>query len=206
MSATLEVLNVWAQAAQWMTYFVAGLPAPQPRVSYDRRSGRKFKPTPGPKAPPGVNKVAAWRSRIAWATRLAIAAQDWTPVPEGIPIEVSLDFFDFPPKGISGRQYAIIASPVETTDETFWLLKPSLPDRDNLDKAVLDCLKGLGDVFNDDGQASVGRLVKWYSVDYSGVLIHIATGQSISDIQRPTLTGVPFFDFDDGPGLARERV
>lgn len=37
----------------------------------------------------------------------------------------------------------------------------SKPDRDNLDKAVLDALKGL--MWTDDCQASVGLIEKWYA-------------------------------------------
>jgi len=206
MTATLEVLRVWSQADQWMTFFVAGLPAPQPRVEYNRHTGRKFVPTPGPKTPARWNKLFAWRSRIAWATKLAVLEQKWTTVPAGVPVEISLDFYHFPPKtGISGPQYAAIAAPSRLADEVFWILKPTLPDRDNLDKAVLDTMKGLGEsnLWEDDGQASLGRLVKWYSVDFSGVLIHVATGKALSEIERPTLDGVPLYDFDDGPALAR---
>ena len=49
-----------------------------------------------------------------------------------------------------------------------WKTKPmpryrhtTKPDRDNLDKAVLDCLKGT--VFVDDAQVCEGRIEKWHA-------------------------------------------
>lgn len=205
MTAPLKVLEVWAQKRQALTFFVAGVPAPQPRPRFDGRTGRTYKPTPGGrKTPPGWNKLYSWKKRVLWATELVLAGYEWDPVPAGVPVEVSLDFYYFPPQDMAGSHYAAIASPVEGLGQTFWLLKPSLPDRDNLEKPVLDTISALGEakVWKDDGQAALGRLVKWYSIDFQGVLIHLATGAMISDIERPNLREVPILDFDDGPGLA----
>ncbi len=50
------------------------------------------------------------------------------------------------------------------------IVKATVPDRDNLDKAVLDALKGIA--WTDDGQVADGRLRKFYAA--SGEQPHVA--------------------------------
>uniref|UniRef100_A0A6M3JBR1 Putative endodeoxyribonuclease n=1 Tax=viral metagenome TaxID=1070528 RepID=A0A6M3JBR1_9ZZZZ len=213
MSATLQTLQVWAEREQALTFFVVGVPRPQKRARAGLGAGghaRVYNERPGPKASNSTNLLFGWKSRVTWATKLAIAA-GWAPVPDGVPVEVSLDFYFLPKRGaMSLTQWDKVVKC--STDrgcnpQTFWRLHADTPDRDNLDKAVLDTITAIGaaGVWHDDRQAALGRVVKWWSNNYAGALIHLATGKSISEIERPNPESVPILDFDDGPGLARFR-
>lgn len=212
MSATLQTLRVWAEREQALTFFVVGDPRPQSRGRVAMRGGRPgiYHERPGPKSSASVNALHSWKTRVSWATKLALAGGTWAPVPEGVPVECSIDFYFLPARGsVSLTQWSKVDEPLSELDEglgissTFWQLKATKPDRDNLDKAVLDTITGLGEagIWNDDGQVALGRIVKWHSNTYGGALIHLAAGASISPLERPNPESVPMLDFDDGPGL-----
>lgn len=66
------------------------------------------------------------------------------------------------------------------------------PDRDNLDKAVLDCLTSLG-MWGDDAQVIGGEVWKWYAAkgERPGAIVRVMRWQESSPAARTTATARP---------------
>lgn len=94
------------------------------------------------------------------------ARSGWERVPEGVPVSVSADFLFRRPKSHTEAQRA------------FERFKASRPDKDNLEKAVLDAL-GRINVYADDGQVVDGRVRKLWSDDWQGAVITVASGEHL---------------------------
>lgn len=136
-------------------FFVPGLPVAQPRQRIRVRSGkgRVFAQNYTPSDSP-VNAFKA-------AVKL-LAGSSWSGSPIDGPVRLDLDFV-FP------RPRAMI-----------WKSKPmprlrhsKKPDRDNLEKSVMDALKGL--VWIDDAQVCDGEVRKFIASgdEKAGVLVKI---------------------------------
>jgi crossover junction endodeoxyribonuclease RusA len=130
---------------QWKI-FVAGLPIAQPRTRATAISGHARLYTPN-------NGIRAWKQSIQIAAR-----QVWHGEPMTGPMRVDCRFI-FP-----------------RVDSQIWKRKPmpaiwhcKKPDRDNLDKAVLDALTGI--FWIDDCHVCDGRIEK-----------HIASGDDVSGV------------------------
>jgi Holliday junction resolvase RusA-like endonuclease len=122
-------------------FTVTGTPKAQPRA---RAFARKFG---------NVYSARIYDSGTAegWKGDIALAARPLTP-PEPLagPIRVDVDFLFPRPKCLSRNK-----------DPEGEIRHTSKPDRDNLDKALLDCLKTLG-FFGDDAQVCEGEVRKFY--------------------------------------------
>lgn len=86
-----------------------------------------------------------------WKSAVAAAAHAHLPVePLEGPLRIDIDFHLPRPKRLCRRR-----------DPEGPIPHDAKPDRDNLDKAVLDALKTIG-MFRDDAQVCDGRLRKFY--------------------------------------------
>ena len=86
-----------------------------------------------------------------WKALVALAARDKRPEsPISGPVAVDLVFFFARPKRLCRKK-----------DPTGAIEHTAKPDRDNLDKAVLDVLTNLG-FWRNDSQVWSGRIQKWY--------------------------------------------
>lgn len=84
--------------------------------------------------------------------RVAAACSRWAgEIAAGDPVEVAIDYIYPRPRRLRRR-----------ADPMARLPKPTRPDRDNLDKLVLDGLQ-LGGLLHDDGQVWSGVSRKWYA-------------------------------------------
>lgn len=126
---------------QPISIFINGEPKPQlrPRAFVLHGHARVYNP----------KTAEGWKSQIADALRNHVPAQPITG-----PVCLDLTFYFPRPKGHYG------------TGKNELRLKPNAPrmhtqkpDRDNLDKPFLDCLKTLG-VFGDDAQVCDGSIKK----------------------------------------------
>lgn len=126
-----------------LTFFVTGDPKGQPRARACRRGAFSGVYDPG--------TADAWK----WAVR-AVAQDAWDKAKFTGPLCLNLTFYFRRPKGHfrSNGQLKDTAPSFHT----------SKPDRDNLDKAVMDALTTLG-VWDDDCQVVEGRIRKLYSSD-----------------------------------------
>lgn len=87
-----------------------------------------------------------------WKSQIAVAIREHLPTtPYDEPLRVDLDFYFKRPKRLLRRQDP--DGPIPFT---------SKPDRDNLDKAVLDALTQCG-FWADDALACGGEVWKWYA-------------------------------------------
>lgn len=146
-----------------ITFFVPGVPKAQPRPrAFARKFGSKFSA-----------RVYDPGTAEGWKSAIAVAAKPFLPTePLAGPLRVDVTFIFPRPK-----------SHFRSTGE----LKQTAPDwhtsrgdRDNLDKAVLDCLTQLG-MWKDDGQVCSGTIRKHYALSrftLSGASVTIsAAGQ-----------------------------
>jgi Holliday junction resolvase RusA-like endonuclease len=93
-----------------------------------------------------------------WKSLIAAAAKPHTPpTPILGPVSVDLTFFFPRPKShfLAGKNAAFLRD-----DAPKW--HTAKPDRDNLEKAVLDALTQLGGFWRDDSQVCDGRVMKHY--------------------------------------------
>lgn len=131
-----------------ITFTVTGLPKPQPRPrAFARKMGDKF-----------VARVFESGSAESWKSLVALAAKPHTPAePITGPVLVNLTLI-FP------RPNAHFKSnkPAKglRDDAPYWHI--NRPDRDNSDKAILDCLTQLGGFWRDDCQVCAGEIRKIY--------------------------------------------
>ena len=133
---------------------VSGVPKGQPRARAFYKPGL------------GV-RVYDPGSAEGWKGQIALAARPVLPVtPLDGPIRVDIDFRFPRPKGHYGAgKNAAVLKPGAPSWHT------AKPDRDNAEKAVLDCLTQLG-AWRDDAQACCGEVTKRYG-DTAGATIKI---------------------------------
>lgn len=130
-------------------FFAPGKPAGEPRargVNRGRHAGVYKKDTP---------------ASAAWREMLCIAAEPKRPTVEiERPVIVDISFWMPRPKGLPSRLRGVITPAQWRTGDAF--PHPSKPDRDNLDKLVLDTLTQLG-FWADDALVFSGTIMKWYA-------------------------------------------
>lgn len=144
-----------------ITFEVIGDPKPQPRARSFILRGRGGKPIMGKNGQP-ILRVHEAGTAEAWKQAVALAAKEFVPMPplQG-PLRVDVEFrFARPKAHFNSRG---ILNPNAPTWHT-----AHRGDRDNLDKAVLDCLTAIG-MWEDDSQACDGRITKRYA-GWSGLL------------------------------------
>ena len=122
------------------SFFAPGLPIGQPRVRACRRGRHVGVYDPG--------TAAYWKGVIIAAARAAYSAPPLTG-----PVQVDV-LFRFP-----RPQAHIHAGKLKAWAPTYHTAKP---DRDNLDKAVLDAIVAAG-ILSDDAIVAAGTLVKQYA-------------------------------------------
>ena len=131
-------------------FFVSGEPKAQPRVRVPK-SGHAYTP----------DTAKGFKERVHWESK------KHCPQPVGdssIPIRVDITFYLKRPKRLCRKKDP--QGPIFATKK---------PDRDNLDKSVLDALTGAG-VLLDDAQVVSGTLEKYYHAigEGPGALIRIS--------------------------------
>ena len=157
---------------------VDGNPKAQPRVRSFIRGGHASVYTPG--------QADDWKALITLAARPFVP-----PTPLTGPVRVDCRFYFARPKGhYRTGKHANQLKPGAPIDHT------SKPDRDNLDKAVLDVLKDIG-FFRDDAQVCEGEIAKAYG-DRPGVLI-VVTALAVA------VTAADAIAADAQAGRRRER-
>lgn len=119
---------------QW-NFFVPGSPVAQPRIRATVTGGNARMYTPD-------NGVVRWKRSIKF-----IARQNWHGLAMPDAFRVDLEFIFARPKAMTWK-----TKPMPSINH----LKK--PDRDNLDKAVLDALTGI--FWQDDCQVCDGRIQK----------------------------------------------
>lgn len=120
-----------------IVFRVDGVPKAQPRARA-RRSGKH-----AAVYDPGT--AEGWKALVA-----AAAMPHRPPVPWDGPIQVDIDFFMPRPKAL-----------MRSKDSEGLIPCWKRPDRDNLDKAILDILTQIG-MWRDDCQVCGGYIRKWY--------------------------------------------
>lgn len=141
-------------------FTVYGDPKGQPRPKAFARGGRAAVYDPG--------TAEGWKSLIAVACRKYI---DNDTAPLGGPLQLDIDYYFKRPK-------AHFRSNGDIKDAApFWFTKK--PDRDNLDKAVMDALTQLG-IWEDDKQVVAGASTKQYTNGKAHADIRIT---QLSDIE-----------------------
>ena len=133
-------------------FFVPGVPTaqPRPRVAIIGGFARAYVPSTHP--------VHSWRERAALAAR-EIRPETW-PIRKPHPVRISIEFRALRPASLAKSRVA-------------WTTKP---DRDNMEKALLDALEGI--VMESDSQVVGGEVTKVYHrepgalvrVEWEGVL------------------------------------
>ena len=128
-------------AAEPIRFFVPGEPKAQPRPrAFARKMGEKF-----------VARVYDAGTAEGWKSAVAVAAKPYLPaVPLSGPLRIDIAFLFPRPQRL-----------MKKSSPACRIAHVSKPDRDNLDKAVLDALKVLR-MFEDDSQVCCGEVSKWY--------------------------------------------
>ena len=139
-----------------LQFFAAGIPKAQPRAKARAFGG--FAQVYNPKTANEWKLSIRMAARAAWQTT-AIAAQ-WLG-----PLRVDLTFYFPRPKSHYRSN-----GELKPTAPRWHIVKP---DRDNLDKAVLDALTNLG-IWQDDKQVCCGMIKKLYGTSLCGVEVTIA--------------------------------
>jgi len=102
----------------------------------------------------------------AWKSDIAIAARNHLPTsPLEGPVRLDITFVFQRPKRLMRKK-----------DPEGFVLHTAKPDRDNLDKAVMDALKNIG-MFRDDSLVCSGLIEKFYAKKHgaTGALIQVFT-------------------------------
>lgn len=107
--------------------------------------------------------IKAWRQRVMGAVTLAMYEYHWRTVTADTPVLVDVD-------------WVIKIKDIPDT------LQPHIrkPDRDNLDKAILDPMTRCG-AWHDDCQVIAGAIDKWMHPRWSGARIYCLSGQVAID-------------------------
>lgn len=136
-----------------ITFFVRGTPKAQPRIKAGRRGN--------------FTRVYTPDTADDWEGLVAIEAKKHLPsTPLEGPLCVTIEFF-FPRPKAHFRSNGELKA-----DSPFW--HTSKPDRDNLDKCILDTLTTLG-MWKDDCQVCSGPITKVYAtISAPGAAITIA--------------------------------
>jgi Holliday junction resolvase RusA-like endonuclease len=135
----------------WMTwlpvaeFFVTGEPKAQPRVRVTK-TGHAY--TPG--------SAKGFKERVHWEARANIDVIEWDEPEQGDCLRVDIDFFLKRPKRLCRK-----------ADPDGPVYAPKKPDKDNLEKAVLDALVG-ANVLWDDAQVVSGTVQKFYHAKDKG--------------------------------------
>jgi Holliday junction resolvase RusA-like endonuclease len=131
-----------------ISFHVYGIPKAQPRPrAFTRKMGNKY-----------VARVFEAGTAEEWKSLIAAAAKPHTPpTPILGPVRVDLTFYFPRPKShfLTGKNALTLRY-----DAPLW--HTVKPDRDNLEKAVLDALTQLGGFWRDDSQVCDGRVIKLY--------------------------------------------
>ena len=129
-------------------FFAPGIPKGQPRARAFVRKGHAAVYDPG--------------TAEGWKGSIALAARDYLPAsPYDCPIVCNLVFIFPRPARLMTKK-----SPDGRIPYT------AKPDRDNSDKAVLDCLTGIG-MWRDDALVYDGRITKFYAAKGERTGAHI---------------------------------
>lgn len=141
-----------------ITFRVYGEPKGQPRPrAFARKMGNKH-----------VARVYDAGTAEGWKGCIALAARPHVPVtPMHGPIRVDAHFIFPRPKS----HYRTGKRANELRPDAP-LLHTSKPDRDNLDKALCDCLTQAG-MWRDDSQVCAGEIIKTYG-DKPGAVIRVS--------------------------------
>lgn len=134
---------------------VPGTPVAQPRTKAALVRGFVRVYTPG--------KANSWKDTIAHFAQATVAEKGWQKPDRSIGLCVDIDFHFPRPSGSGYRKSSL------------W--KFTKPDRDNLDKAVLDGLTWSG-IIHDDAQVVDGRIRKLIDDDWHGAVIRISPAES----------------------------
>lgn len=139
-------------------FVVRGVPVGQPRArgrAMKRFSSRQqrmvdvahiYNPTKASaKDGGGLLPITVWKKRLTLAANPHMPRDPWTG-------PVRLDLCAFFPRPQYLMKPSSPAGPIRYAAK---------PDRDNMDKAVLDTLKNAG-LFRDDAQVCAGEIEKWY--------------------------------------------
>lgn len=139
-----------------VTIRIDGNPVAQPRPRAFARSMGKGK---------AIARVYNPDTADGWKKAIWVQATRVRPTtPYDGPVRVDAEFYFARPQRLEARKYP--ARP---------MLHTAKPDRDNLDKALLDALTEAG-IFNDDAQVCAGGLAKFY----------VARGQAPGAVVRIT--------------------
>lgn len=129
-------------------FTVIGEPKGQPRPrAFARKLGNKF-----------VARVFEAGTAEEWKGQIAAAARPHAPAsPLYVPVRVDVTFIFPRPKS-----HYVASNPAKPlrADAPFW--HTGKPDRDNLEKALLDALTQLGLFWHDDAQVCCGEVSKIY--------------------------------------------
>lgn len=165
-----------------VSFSVPGVPHGRPRPNaraMKTKSGKwiaqVYHPKPSKNPRPGNKKDEAWARAHAWfAAVKAAAAGRMPPEPWDGPVWLSIDVYFPRPQRLAKK-----ASPPGRIPHL------ARPDRDNLDKAVLDALKEAG-LFQDDSQVYCGGVAKWYVAQGCGPGVRIRARLITGDVQDPS--------------------
>jgi Holliday junction resolvase RusA-like endonuclease len=142
-----------------LAFFIEGNPAGQPRARVSTRGGfaRAYTPKTIKSAKTGITKE---HPATTWRNQVIAEARKWSPVPlwEGA-ICVNLAFYFQRPKSHFRSNGEL------KPNAPLW--HTSKPDKDNLEKLILDALTVKdgdvkGDFWADDNQVCDGRVRKYY--------------------------------------------
>jgi len=108
-----------------------------------------------------LNSSQMWNPSKEDANRIKRFIEERLPegfeiIPKGVPVVVNITWFYEPVKSQKTKKFMKL---IENEDYPY----TKKPDRDNLDKFILDCLSKV--VFYDDNQVFAGLLVKFYSTN-----------------------------------------
>ena len=146
-----------------LSFFVAGLPAGQPRTKASRMGGfiRVYTPERVKDGHGGTKEhpATSWKMIVRNEALKAWNAADVTQTPWTGPLRVNLTFYFPRPKA-----HFRANGELKPTAPRWHTAKP---DRDNSDKAVLDALTNLG-IWGDDKQVCDGRIMKLYGTPAGG--------------------------------------
>ena len=141
----------WREVA---TFHVDGDPKPQPRPRAFARAGRARVYDPG--------TAEGWKGAVALAARPHLPRE---PLQGPVRVDVTLCFRR--PKAHYLRGGLRPGAPTHHTGR---------PDRDNCEKALLDCLTQLG-MWHDDGQVCAGEVTKLYG-EQPGAVVRVSLDEA----------------------------
>jgi Holliday junction resolvase RusA-like endonuclease len=125
-----------------VSFFVPGLPVAQPRQRTRVRPGKQGGFI-AQNYTPSASPVNAFKAAVA-----LMASSSWTGGPIDGPVKLDLEFVFPRPRNLFWKSKAMPR-----------LRHSKKPDRDNLEKALMDALKGI--TWIDDAQVCDGSVRKW---------------------------------------------